>query len=66
MNPLKQLEFELEIHKTIHATSIRFCGKFLTIVKMAYYVKIDKIKSFLSTKSYSFQPKVSTITFIFT
>lgn len=66
MNLLKHLEFELEIHETIQATPVTICGKFLTTVKMAHYVKIDKIKSFLNTKSYSFQPKVSTITFIFT
>ena len=66
MNPLKQLEFELEIHETIHATPIRFCGKFVTTLKMAHYMKIDKIKSFLNTKSYPFQPKVSAMTYIFT
>ena len=65
MNLLKHLEFELEIHETIHTTPVTICGKFLT-VKMAHYVKIDKIKSFLKTKSYHFQPKVRVMTYIFT
>ena len=64
MNLLKHLEFELEIHETIQATPVTICGKFLTTVKMAHYVKIDKIKSFL--KSYHFQPKVRVMTYIFT
>ena len=66
MNPLDQFKFELEIHETICVTPIKFCGRFLTTVKMAHYLEIDKIKSFLKAKSYQFQPKFRTVTHIFT
>ena len=52
-----QFEFELEIYKLFDKTPIIFCDRFLTTVKMAH-VKIYKIKSFLSTRSYLFQPKM--------
>ena len=66
MNALEQFEFELEMHERIHTTLIRFCGKFLTTVKMAHYLGIDKIKSFHKTKFYPLQSKVRTMAYIFT
>lgn len=32
-NPLKQFEFKLEIHETIHITPVRFCSRFLGTIK---------------------------------
>ena len=43
-----QFKFALGVQKTFHTIPIKFCCRFLTIVKIAYYVELGKIENVLN------------------
>ena len=47
-NIVEQFEFKLKVQKTFYSIPIRFCNRFLTVVKVTHHMEIDKIESFLN------------------